>query len=109
MQSKIKVGVFFGGISPEHEVSLSSADGIITNINRSKFKVVEFFIDKKGAFWTGKKVLRDVKNKKFKNLKKADFNDISRKVDIAFPVLHGKGGEDGSIQGFFQTLGSTRS
>jgi D-alanine-D-alanine ligase len=105
MQSKIEVGVFFGGVSPEHEVSIASAHGIVSNIDRSKFEVVEFFIDKKGAFWTGKNILKKIKNKNFKNLKKTDFNRLSKTIDVTFPILHGEGGEDGSIQGFFKTLG----
>lgn len=121
MRNKLKVGVFFGGISPEHDVSISSAEGIIKNIDRSKFRVIEFFIDKKGVFWTGKNVLEKinlhtkklylqrfgvgVKSKNKENLKKADFNLLSKTIDVAFPILHGEGGEDGSIQGFFETLG----
>jgi len=90
---KIRVGIFFGGISPEHEVSLVSAKGIISNLDKKKFNAVEIFIDKKGNFWTGKNAS-----------KKIDFNSLSKKIDVAFPILHGEGGEDGSIQGFFKTL-----
>lgn len=79
---KIKVGIFYGGNSPEHEVSKSSARDVINAIDKKKFEVIEIFIDKDGAF---------------------DKSQLS-KIDVAFPVLHGKGGEDGNIQGFFHTL-----
>lgn len=102
---KIKVGIFFGGISPEHEVSLMSVGGIISNIDKSKFKVVEIFIDKEGVFWTGKNVLAKVESHDFKTLVKLDLNTLVKKIDAAFPILHGKGGEDGSIQGMLETLG----
>ena len=42
--------------------------------------------------------------KKFAQLKKADLNKLPTIIDVAFPVLHGLGGEDGAIQGFFETL-----
>lgn len=104
MGKKIKVGIFFGGISPEHEVSISSAQGIISNIDRSKFAVMEIFINKNGDFLMGKNVIESVKSGKIKLLKKLDISNIAKNIDVAFPVLHGMGGEDGSIQGFFKTL-----
>jgi D-alanine-D-alanine ligase len=103
-KNKIKLGIFFGGISPEHEVSLSSAEGIINNVDRSKFKVIEIYIDIKGQFWIGNSVLEKINAKKKNQLKKLDVNTLSKLIDVAFPVLHGEGGEDGSIQGFFETL-----
>jgi D-alanine-D-alanine ligase len=101
---KIKIGIFFGGISPEHEVSLMSARGIILNIDRSKFRVKEVWIDKKGRFWTGADVLKKAEHGKTRGLASLDLNSLSGMIDVAFPVLHGKGGEDGTIQGLFETL-----
>ncbi len=90
---KTRVGIFFGGISPEHEVSLISARGIISNIDKEKFKAVKILIDKHGDFWTGKNAQE-----------KIDLNSLSKKIDVAFPILHGEGGEDGALQGFFKVL-----
>lgn len=104
IMKKIKVGIFFGGISPEHDVSIVSASGVVGNIEKSKFIVKEIYIDKQGGFWSGKRVLEKVKQGKVKDLEKLDFNSLAKKIDIAFPVLHGQGGEDGSIQGFFRIL-----
>ena len=47
-RKKIIVGIIYGGKSPEHEVSIVSAKGVIENINREKFSAVKIFIDKKG-------------------------------------------------------------
>ncbi|MFH1142583.1 MAG: D-alanine--D-alanine ligase family protein [Candidatus Uhrbacteria bacterium] len=88
-KKKIRVGIFFGGTSPEHDVSLVSANGIISNINKTEFSIKKIFIDKNGQFW--------IKNKPL------NLNSLSQIIDVAFPVLHGEGGEDGSIQGFFET------
>jgi len=104
MRKKIRVGIFFGGVSPEHEVSIASAKGVISNIDRRKFHVDEIFIDKKGKLWRGVNVLKKVQSGKHKLLRSLDINGVAGKIDVAFPVLHGKGGEDGSIQGFFEIL-----
>lgn len=103
MQRK-KVGLFFGGISPEHEVSITSARGIIENIDLDKFIVKEFFIDKNGNFWTAPNLLKKNKYRSEKQLQKADLNNLNQQINVAFPILHGEGGEDGTIQGFFKTL-----
>lgn len=104
MQKKITVGIFFGGISPEHEVSLVSAKGILSQIDHKLFHVKEFFIDKQGQIWTGTNVLEDLEKKRT-NFKLANVTNLRRQIDVAFPILHGEGGEDGAIQGMFEMLG----
>lgn len=99
---KLTVGIFFGGQSPEHEVSLMSAKNVIAAIDRKRFKVREFWIDKKGTFWTGTNIIANFEKKQFKSLRPADLNTLSRQIDVAFPVMHGIGGEDGTIQGMFR-------
>ncbi|MCF6276868.1 MAG: D-alanine--D-alanine ligase [Candidatus Magasanikbacteria bacterium] len=98
------LGIFFGGISSEYDISIISAEGVLSSVDNKKFKIIEIFIDKKGIFWTGKNVIEKVKNKNLKELEKVDLNNLAKKIDVAFPVLHGEGGEDGSIQGFLKTL-----
>lgn len=104
MEEKKIVGVFFGGISPEHEVSISSASGIIPNIDRNLFNVKEIYIDREGKLWTDESVLKKVQNNETDELEPVSLDNLVNLIDIAFPVLHGIGGEDGSIQGLFQSL-----
>ncbi len=101
---KITVGIFFGGQSPEHEISVMSAANVIKAVDRKKFSVKEFWIDKNGVFWTGTNVFLNVGEKHFSAIKRADLNTLNKQINIAFPVLHGTGGEDGTIQGMFRML-----
>jgi len=78
---KLKVAVLMGGLSSEREVSLISGKGVLGNLNKDKYEVWEI----------------DVPSE-LEKLKKI-------KPDLAFIALHGKGGEDGMIQGYLDTLG----
>lgn len=91
--SKIKLGVVYGGISTEHEVSIKSAKSVIENLNKDKYEIFEIYIEKNGNWFNSKKEPLENISQFLKNL------------DVVFPVLHGIGGEDGSIQGFFEMLG----
>lgn len=98
-----KIVVIFGSISSEHEVSCKSAYSILTNIEYNKYDVGMIGIDKKGKWFeyvgsvdnVGKNTwIEDSKNKK----EIEDINEYLKKYDVAFPVIHGKYGEDGTIQ-----------
>ncbi len=80
--SKIKLGIMYGGKSAEHEVSLISAENVISALDKSKYKITKIFIDKSGKF---------------------DVNQLSD-LDVVFPILHGPNGEDGTIQGLLKIL-----
>lgn len=124
---KLKIGVIFGGRTVEHEISIITANQAITNINKEKYEIIPIYISKSGKMYTGEKLLdlkeyRDleqlvkeceeivlvnngekanvlrVKNKMFSN-------NIINSIDLAFPIMHGTNGEDGSIQGFLEILG----
>jgi D-alanine-D-alanine ligase len=101
---KINVGVFFGGVSPEHEVSIESARGVVAKIDKEKFIIKQIYIDKQGKFLTGDGIIKKIQVGNIDGLKKVDLNELRQEIAVAFPVLHGAGGEDGSIQGFFQTI-----
>lgn len=79
--AKLKVTVLMGGNSCEREVSLVSGAGVLKNLDKSKYKV-----------W-GIDVPSELE--KLKEIK----------PDLAFIIMHGKGGEDGIIQGYLETLG----
>ncbi len=121
--SKIKVAVIFGGVSNEHEVSLVSATNIIKSIPTDKYDVICIGITKKGRWlyypghfshiaagsWeqcpdcTPAILSPDPIHHGFL---KIDRDTVSvQKVDVIFPALHGKNGEDGTIQGIFTMAG----
>ncbi len=119
-----KVLVIFGGASSEHDVSTVSARFVIENIPADKYEVVMLGITKDGKWfkYTGK--TENLPNDKWledtENLIPAALSPDSsvhglnvfengaaheERIDVIFPVLHGKNGEDGTIQGLFQLAG----
>lgn len=120
MQKK-KIAVIFGGNSTEYEVSLESATSVLENINREKFDVVPIGITRDGEWYhyTGavEKIadntwFSDTENLRFVTVSQSrsvkgfiEFEDGKCRVigvDLVFPVLHGKNGEDGTLQGLFE-------
>ena len=104
--AKKKLGVIFGGMSTENEVSVLSAESILNNLDREKYEVYPIYIDKQGKWWkyieNGQKreFGAEVDNKeKIENL-----IEYLKGLDVIFPVLHGLYGEDGTIQGLFELL-----
>ena len=105
-----KVLVIFGSMSSEHEVSCMSAANVIENINKEKYIVSMVGIDKQGNWYKYNRSLENIKNNNWildvKNKEKISYIiDELRKYDVIFPVLHGKYGEDGTIQGIFEIAG----
>lgn len=89
---KIKLGIVYGGLSTEHEVSINSAKSIIDNIDKDKYEIYKIYIDKKGNWYKEDNKIDNV----FEYL---------RNLDVIFPILHGLYGEDGTIEGLFELLG----
>lgn len=87
----MKVCVIYGGMSTEHEVSLQSSKNVIDNLDKDKYKIYPVFIDKNGEWIHNDKKLKDIV-------------EFLSKMDVVFPVLHGKYGEDGTIQGMLELL-----
>ena len=77
----MKVGVIMGGISSEREISLKSGKSIIENIDKNKYEVIPVVIDEK-----------------------VDIINKVKDLDFALLALHGKFGEDGTVQSVLQTL-----
>ena len=124
---KTTIGVFFGGRSTEHEISVISANQAINAIDKDKFDVVPVYITKQGKWYTGDSLLeisnyRDITSMLAKcqevymkpiygdyNLYKAKKpmfgSDIVTKFDVVIPVLHGSNGEDGIFEGVLETIG----
>lgn len=122
---KIKLGVIFGGDSVEHEISIITAVQAMGYIDQNKYDIIPIYISKDRIWYTGKMLMDIDVFKDFDNLKKyakkvvlAKTNDgyVLQKtegwfrknvetIDIAFPIVHGKGVEDGSLAGFLDTIG----
>lgn len=123
---KIKIGVFFGGQSVEHEVSIISALQAVNNFNKEKYDIIPIYISKENEFFVGEKI-KDIEAYKnipalLKNSQKVILvnennklnlikyplkkfkNNIYDYIDIAFPVVHGTNVEDGTLQGYLKTL-----
>ena len=124
---KTNIGVFFGGRSTEHEISVISASQAMHAINRDRFDVTPIYITKQGEWFTGD-ALFDVANYRHTDdlLKKCekvymkpiygDYNlyktkksffgsDVLTTLDVVIPVLHGSNGEDGIFEGVLETIG----
>ncbi len=104
-----KVGVIFGGISTEHDVSIVSGTSVIKNLDKTKYEVTPIYISKEGEWYIYNVPVNKITTlkvgEKIENLVKIEnVIETLKKCDVLFPVLHGVGGEDGSIQGLFELL-----
>lgn len=100
-----RIGIIFGGKSTEHEVSLVSARSVAEALNRKKHEPVLIGITKDGEW---KRFLGPVSMMTEGSWEEcAEPFEIRqlKELDLVFPVLHGKYGEDGTIQGLFEMLG----
>ena len=117
-----KVLVLFGGVSSEHDVSLVSASSVIENISEEKFDVLRMGITKDGRFLLYHGPVERIKDGSWindtANLEKAvispdrEHHGIihidsgkTEYTDVVFPVLHGRNGEDGTMQGLLEISG----
>jgi len=88
-----KVGIIYGGASTEHEVSKMSAESVIKNIDKEKYEVKQIYIDLEGKWYK----INEEEKEKISNIE-----EELKQFDVIFPVLHGKYGEDGTIQGMLE-------
>lgn len=105
--NKWKVGVIFGGVSVEHEISLLSVEHILASLRPHFYEVEKFAIARDGTWITGVDAKEQLKSWKGDAGRLKISNEVMRSLescDILFPVLHGVNGEDGTVQGFFELL-----
>lgn len=113
---KTRIAVFFGGCSEEHDVSVKSAIEIAASIDTEKYEPLYIGITKSGVWKLCEKpcagwedggfpavLSPDQKTHGLLIMKTGEYE--TRHIDVAFPVLHGKGGEDGGVQGLFELSG----
>lgn len=107
---KKKIGVLFGGISTEHDVSVVSGTSVIKHMDKTKYEVFPIYLSKQGEWYEYQKEISKVEilpiGDTVEPIQKIE-NPIAylQELDVVFPVLHGKGGEDGTIQGLLEWIG----
>ncbi len=117
--AKKTVCILFGGVSSEHDVSIMSVKTVLENIDREKFDIITVGITKGGEWrlfegdfpdegWLDKSPCRAIlsPDREDKGLIKFTKSGTEKiKIDAVYPVLHGKNGEDGTIQGLCTLAG----
>lgn len=124
---KIRVGVFFGGKSVEHEVSVISALQACRSLDSAKYDIIPVYITKNTEFYIGENIGRIEAYRNIPALLKESSrvipvnnngvlellhfpmkkfgNNTAAVIDVVLPVVHGTNVEDGALQGYLQTLG----
>ncbi|MDD2401438.1 MAG: D-alanine--D-serine ligase VanG [Clostridia bacterium] len=122
--NKKKIAVVFGGHSTEYAVSLQSAYAVLSNLNTEKYDIIPIGISKSGEWFRFYGIYEKIQNNTWLE-DKAKLTPVivspnrsihgiielnsngnkSTKLNAAFPVLHGKNGEDGTVQGLFELAG----
>ena len=100
-----KIGVFFGGKSGEHEISLMSATAVINAIDKRKYKVVQIGITRDGQWRHFEGSTDHIEDGTWEaESTPLNIGELPQIIDFALPVLHGPFGEDGTIQGLFEMM-----
>ncbi|MCM1054287.1 MAG: D-alanine--D-serine ligase VanG [Bacteroides sp.] len=119
-----KTAVLFGGCSSEYEVSLQSAYSVLKGLNKEKLDIIPIGISKKGDWYRYKGSYENIRRDQWESdreslipvtvslsrskrglIELGKDGTVFTELDLAFPVLHGKNGEDGSVHGLLQLAG----
>jgi len=121
--NKLKIAVLFGGCSTEYDISLQSAYAVITHLNENKYDPVLLGITPSGEWFRFSGDPMKIKDDTWSNLSDCVRAIISPsreahgilefeegevrtiRLDAAMPILHGKNGEDGTVQGLLELAG----
>ncbi|CCY94597.1 d-alanine--D-alanine ligase [Firmicutes bacterium CAG:884] len=85
-----KITVIYGGKSFEHDISIRSYKSFAENINK-KYQLSTIYVDKDGLWYENNKLMNNIV-------------DFLKEQDVIFPLIHGNIGEDGKLQGLFETF-----
>ncbi|MGD0275304.1 MAG: D-alanine--D-alanine ligase [Syntrophales bacterium] len=108
---RIRVGVIFGGMSSEREVSLNSGRNVYENLDPDYFEGVPIFMDANAKLWIlpwqliSQNTTVDITEHLEKEARIIAYEDLESEIDFAFISLHGKYGDDGCIQGLLELVG----
>jgi len=122
----MNIGIFFGGKSPEHDVSIITGELVISEMKKMGLQVTSVYLGKGGEWYIDERLGKlkffqdknyseklkdfenyslDLKNSRGKLVfEKAGFMSKKITIDLAFPCFHGSNGEDGTIQGLFEII-----
>lgn len=111
----LKLGVIFGGQSSEYSVSLHSVASFLRQIHNEKYEITMIGINKEGQFYLYDGSIDDIEHDHWqenaveaawvhKGIMALDGKNTVKELDCVFPVLHGKNGEDGCIQGLLELM-----
>jgi D-alanine-D-alanine ligase len=116
--TKLRVGLLFGGRSAEHEVSLASASSIHKALDPARYEVSLIAVDRDGRWRLGSPELppeatvdgREVSLSAVPGANAlvatgASGLETAGELDVIFPIVHGRGGEDGTLQGLLELAG----
>ncbi len=120
---KLNVCILFGGISPEHAVSLRSAESVLNNLDPEKYNILPVGITREGKWYLfGSKDYSLLPESRWEEcsenqpvaispvrgqglLRFEGDSTVREQIDVVYPVLHGENGEDGAVQGLLQLAG----
>lgn len=108
MDKKIKIGIIFGGLSCEAEVSLTGGRNVFSNMDRLKFEPLAIYWDKQARFWLLPEVLlirnttKEIETRLTEKAQLIKYEDLKNHLDLAFLITHGKFGDDGCLQGLLE-------
>ena len=124
MGDKISLLILFGGVSSEHEVSRASAASVMKHINNEKYDIKTIGITKEGNWLLTDSPVEHIENGSWEQnitnktafiapdhstkgiiIQEKDGTFSKEPIDVVFPILHGKNGEDGTMQGLLQISG----
>ncbi|MCF8053821.1 MAG: D-alanine--D-alanine ligase [Deltaproteobacteria bacterium] len=111
MAEKKRVGIVFGGLSSEREVSLNSGRNVHDNLDTTRYEPVALFLDERARLWhlpwklISQNTTVDISERLAEEAKWIPYEALKTEIDFAFICLHGKYGDDGCIQGVLELLG----
>ena len=111
----LKLGVVFGGQSSEYSVSLHSVASFLRQIHNEKYDITMIGIDQYGQFYVYDGSIDDIEHDHWipqatkaawvhKGIMALDGKNTVKELDCVFPILHGKNGEDGCVQGLLELM-----
>ena len=105
----IRTVLIFGGLSAEHEVSILSARSVANAASKQRLEIIPLCMARDGRFVAPARSARILEGAEHSDRGDDAFSFETwvqaQKPDVAFPLIHGTGGEDGTLQGYLETIG----